>query len=239
MKRNNKKSIEGFSIIELLVVLTIMSVMAAVTGYYLMNHQKLYKPDNQALQIIDVLQEARQRALTKRETMRVEIDLTDNMVRLIDENTPATEADDRQLKQMSLMPATDVNIEQRPTEILNAPPETLPVPAADFRPSIYPSSATHRVCTLRFQSNGQVVNAGNSPTGTNAAPSGATLYVWSPNEANANESDVARAITIVGTTGSIKMWEYHRESTQTNKWFDSRRAGGYGGQANATPVATP
>src|ERR1044072_9714123 len=96
---NKPKNLEsGFSIVELLIVLLISSIMLAITGYYFVNHQKLYKPDDQALKIVDILQEARQRALTQRETVRVEIDLTDSIVRLVDENTPTTETDDREVR---------------------------------------------------------------------------------------------------------------------------------------------
>jgi len=193
--------------------------MSAVTGYYLINHQKLYKPDDQALKIIDLLQEARQRSLTQRGTMRVEIDLTDNMVRLIDENTAtAAEADDEIIKRIPLLDASEVNIEQRATNIATNPPEPLLAGSAVFSPSVYPPSATNRVCTLRFKSNYQVVDEGNNPTGI-------TLHIWSPSKTNSSEAEIARAVTIIGTTGSIRMWEYQYNSNQANKWADSRRSG--------------
>ena len=212
---------------ELMIVLIIISIMSAVTGYYLINHQTLYKPDDQALQIIDLLQEARQRSLTQRETIRVEIDLVDNMIRLIDENEPEPKgaADDEPIRQLALLPTGDVQIERRALDIPDNPPETLPAPSANFLPSVYPPSAPNRVCTIRFQSNGRVVSAGNSPADGSAPPTGVTLHVWSPKKNNPNESDVVRAITIIGTTGSIKMWEYERNSTAANKWIDSRRSG--------------
>jgi len=227
MKNHQINSAEGFSLVELMIVLVIISIMSAITGYYLVNHQKAYKPDEQALQIVDILQEARQRSLTQRETMRVEIDLSDNAIRLIQENQPEPTgaADDELIKQITLLDPLEVNIEQRPAEITDNPPETLPAPTAVFKPSIYPSSAPHRVCTIRFQSNGQAVSAGNSPADGNAPPTGVSLFIWSPNSVNATESDIARAITIIGTTGSIRMWEYRRDSTDSNKWADSRRTG--------------
>lgn len=224
MKKAKNKSIEGYSLVEIMVVLTVVSIMSGITGYYLTNHSKLYKPDDQAQQIADILQEARQRSLTQRETMRVEIDLTDNIVRLIDENTTTTSADDEIKRQTSLLPVNEVNIEQRASDVSTNPPEPLPVLSAVFKPSIYPPSAPHRVCTLRFKSSGQVFDAGNSATGANDTVTGATLHIWSPDPNDPTKSSIARAITVVGTTGSIRMWEYTKEPNATSKWSDSRRA---------------
>jgi len=224
-----QKSDAGYTLIELMIVLIIISIMSAVSGYYLINHQTLYKPDDQALKIIDIFQEARQRSLTQRGTMRVEIDLNDNMIRLIDENKPMPTgaADDEQIRQLPLLPASDVQIEQRAPDVADNPPETLPVPSANFLPSVYPSSTPNRVCTIRFQSNGLVVSAGNSPADGNAPPTGVTLHIWSPKKSSVNESEVVRAITVIGTTGSVKMWEYRRDETAASKWVDSRRGGSY------------
>ena len=227
--RDKQKNFEsGFSLIELMIVLVISSIMLAITGYYFVNHQKLYKPDDQSLKIVDILQEARQRSLTQRTTVRVEIDLTNNTVRLIDEKKVDTETDDREIRKMTLLPQTEVKLLQRPDDISYNPPETLPAPSAVFTNSVYPSSSSHNVCTIRFQSNGTVVNAGTNATGTGATVTGLTLHIWSPKKSNANEAEIARAITIIGSTGSIRMWEFDNTNTDPNKWQDSRRTGVYG-----------
>ena len=67
----NRKS-HGFSIIELLVVMVIMLVLAGFS-IYMLNGKELYNTDDQAYTVMDVLKEARQRAITQREIMRVEI----------------------------------------------------------------------------------------------------------------------------------------------------------------------
>lgn len=229
-----KKNQDGFSVIEILLVLGIIMVISGASVFYLSAHQKLYKTDDQTLVIIDFLQEARQRSLTQRETMRVEIDIIDNSIRLIDENTTATENDDAVLKEHNLYLPNDVRMDRRPNEISDNPPEPLPVSTAVFSPSVYPSSGAHRVCTFRFQSNGTILDAGNNATGNNASIAGATLHIWQPDKTNNDQSTVARAITLIGSTGSIRLWEYDRASTQTNKWKDSRRISSYGGQSGGT-----
>jgi len=218
MNEQQNKSAEGFSIVELLIVLIIISIMGSVTGYYLSAHQTLYKADEQTSHIIDVFQDARQLSLTKKETMRVEIDLTDNVIRLIDENESVDETDHDVVRQIPLLDSSAVNIERRAVNVATNPPEPLPTQSAVFSPSVYPPSVTHRVCTLRFKSNFQVVDEDDNPTGV-------TLHVWSPSKNNANDSEIARAITVIGTTGSIRTWEYNFNSTDANKWKDSRRSG--------------
>jgi prepilin-type N-terminal cleavage/methylation domain-containing protein len=223
-----RKTKNGFSTVELLVVLVIIGVLAGMTGFYYTAHRNLYKPDDQSLKLIDIFQEARQRALTQRETMRVELDTTDNIARIIEENSPATETDDREIRRISLFEVNEVKISRRADNIGYNPPEPLPVANAFFTISNYPSSSTHTVCTIRFQSNGMVLNGGSDAIGTGATPTGVTLHIWSPQKNSPNDADIARAITIIGSSGSLRLWEYDKTSTETNKWQDSRRSGGYG-----------
>jgi hypothetical protein len=216
--------------VELLIVLTVITILLGISLFYLTGHQKLYRPDEQALKIVDIFQEARQRSLTQRETMRVEIDLTDNTVRLIDENLPNSADDDRLVRNVVLVPQTEVKLNSRPPDIPTNPIEIMPVPAAQFRPSVYPASAAHNVCTFRFQRNGTVVNEGTDAVGSNATTTGLTLFIWSPKSTAQNESEIARAITVIGATGSVRFWEYNRSVSDANKWKDSRRMSIYGGQ---------
>lgn len=221
----------GFSIVEMLIVLTVMVILSGFSLFYLSGHQRLFRPDEQSLKIVDMMQEARQRSLTQRETMRVEIDLTDGIIRLIDENTPATADDDRIVRSAELFPASEIKLETRPPDISTNPEEAMPVPQAQFRQSIHPESISNTVCTYRFLRNGTVVDQGTDAVGTNAVPTGSTLFIWSPKKDNPSESDIARAITVIGATGSVRFWEYNRNLSEANKWKDSRRSGVYGGSS--------
>lgn len=228
-KLHPRVSESGFTSIELLMVLTIITIMSAVSIFYLVGHQELYKPDDQSLQLGDILQEARQRSLTQRETLRVEINLTDNIARLIDENRETTVDDDVVLKTLKLFPQEQVRVGDRASNVTANPPEPLPADTAVFVTSVYPSSISDSVCTLRFKSNGAVHNAGNDAVGSGSIATGATIHLWSSDPADANNADIARALTVIGATGTVRMWEWNFNSTETNKWNDSRRAGTYGG----------
>ncbi|HEY0461026.1 MAG TPA: prepilin-type N-terminal cleavage/methylation domain-containing protein [Pyrinomonadaceae bacterium] len=227
----------GFSMVELLIVLTVITILLGISLFYLSGHERLLRPDEEALKIIDVFQEARQRSLTQRETMRVEIDLTDNMARLIDENLPGSAGDDRAVRSVVLVPQAEVKLDSRPPDISTNPTEMMSVPAAQFRPSVYPSSTAHNVCTFRFLRNGTVVNEGTDALGSNATTTGLTLFIWSPKPNSTTESEIARAITVIGATGSVRFWEYNRSLSDANKWKDSRRMSIYGGTAGGSNTA--
>ena len=146
-----QRSQAGFSIIEILVVVGIIGIMSAVAIFYATNHKKAYQPDDQALMLADMLQEARQRSLTQRRTMRVEINLSSNTAKLYDENANATSSsDDVVLKAMNLFAPTNVKVDSRPSQVAYNPAESMPVPTAVFKPSVYTPSISQSVCTIRF-----------------------------------------------------------------------------------------
>lgn len=227
-KKTYISTADGFSLTELLVVMLMIGIMSAIAIYYATAHKRAYKPDDQALLMTDMLQEARQRALTQRRTMRVEVNLTNNSAKLYDENTNSTTAnDDFLVKALELFGTASVRVDSRPSEITYNPAELAPVPNAVFSPSVYPPSISQSVLTIRFLANGQAVNAGTNAIGSGSVPTGVTLHVWSPTAADNTKSEIARAITVLGATGVIRTWEFRKNSTESDKWFDSRRAGSY------------
>jgi prepilin-type N-terminal cleavage/methylation domain-containing protein len=229
--QNNIRAGEhGFSLIELLMVVVMILIITGVSLFYLSGNRKLYNTDEEALQVIDLIQDARQRALTQRETLRVEIDLTSNIGRVINENTVSTATDDKMLRQVKFYASNMVRLDTRPNNVTTAPPETLPAPTAVFVGSQHPLSSGHNVATFRFMPDGTVRDAGTSALGVNSVPTGATLYIWKPKTSNNNESDLTKAITIIGTTGSVRMWDLAVAPDGSTFWKDSRRSA-YGSPA--------
>jgi Tfp pilus assembly protein FimT len=224
MKTQKPYSEAGFSVAELIVVLALSAIMTTVSLYYLYSHQKLYKPDEQAALLIDMLQEARQRALTEKVTMRVEMDLTDNVARLINEGDATISTDDKVVRIFSLKAVQEVNIEKRPNNVNVSPTEPSPVNAVTFAAnSTHPLSLNHKVATLRFRKDGTVYNAGTNALGAGAEMTGATIFLWQPDKSNANNSTITRAITIIGTSGAIRLWNYYPGLAANVSWKDSRR----------------
>ena len=207
-----EKHAEGFSLLELIIVMVIMMIMAGLTVFALRANKESYKTDDQALQVMDMLQEARFRALSQREIMRVEINLATHQVRLIDENDPLVADDDTVVRMLPIAVDSDIKVSSRPASVTANPPSLLSCPDVVFAPSLHPTSQAQPVATFRFNLLGQVLNAGVNDTGQNAVLTSSTLFLWPPNPANPTSPTnpgLVRAITILGTTGAMQFWRYN------------------------------
>ncbi len=161
--------------------------------------------------------------------MRVEVNLASNTAKLYDENQNATSSsDDFLIRSLNLFASARVRVDARPSEIGYNPPELMSVPNAVYSPSVYTPTVSQSALTVRFLANGSAVNAGTNSIGTGAVPTGVSLHIWSPKESNNVESDIARCLTVLGATGIIRLWEFDRNSSASNKWKDSRRSSSYG-----------
>ena len=196
----------GFSLIELLVVAAIIIILSVYAVIALMPHKNAYKTDDQALQILDFMRDAGQRALTNRRTMRLEIDLTANVIRIIDK-TP-----DTVVRQMPLESTANVKIATTPAST-NKAPGTVPAPPApsNYAAAVYTTSTdsvslNNSVCVLQFGSDGTVKDQSNTITST-------TLYLWQPQSSTVTDTPAnvqgVRAITVFGGTGAVKFWKYN------------------------------
>jgi prepilin-type N-terminal cleavage/methylation domain-containing protein len=202
----NKKNQSGFSLMELIMVVVIVMILSTFTLITLRSTQLLVI-DNQGKQIIDVLDEARQKAMNQRQTMRVEINRTRNQIRLIDENDPALANDDIEVKRFGL--SADINVGTTPNNITSNPATTSPIPVANYQTSNYQLSPGEEKITLRFRRNGQV---SNSETDLSLV-SGVTIFLATnklTNTANNNGNPsskplMVRAVTVLGGSGDTSL----------------------------------
>lgn len=206
-KTNFLSSEQGFSLFELLIVIVLISILtaAAVLGTA---STKLFAADNQALIITDILQEARQKALTERKTLRVELNDTKKLIRLIDENkTTSTASDDEIIRTKSFDPATSVGTRPGNIDPVNSvlPQSGSPVPEMQYTQTNYLLSENDNVKTLRFTPSGEVVDGGTDNLGTGAINTGATIYVY--NGASGSQSNIVRAITLSGITAGAQLFK--------------------------------
>lgn len=222
MKHCQIKSDEGFSIAELMIVVAIIGIIS-LFAFMSLGSEKLHNTDKETLKIIDLLQEARQRSLSQRNTMRVEINATKKLVRLIDERVLGTASDDIEIKAVSYSDGS-VYIGTAPSNMSDTPTELTPVSPITFSTSNHPLSNNDNVATMRFLRNGTVTNAGSDAIGSGAVPTGATIYVWSkfPNDTSTTPTiaQIFRAITVLGTRGSTRMWKCMTSNGECTDWVN-------------------
>jgi Tfp pilus assembly protein FimT len=187
----------GFSLIELFIVVAILFILTAISIPYLSSYKRSYRADNQALKLMDLLREASQLAATKRRTHRFEINVTDNTVRVVNENQ-AGSADDVVIKTIPLDAGDGLlRVDRRPANIVTVPnPPTYN--DADF------GNSNPKIWSIAFQRDGSVVDSDGDPVSAN-------LYVWEPvsgNSDDAKDKKLVRAITLFSGSGAVRYWKH-------------------------------
>lgn len=201
---------KGFSLIELLLVIMMIAILVAVSVMSFASTRK-YDADNQALELVDLLNQARQSALNQRRVFRVEINKTKRQVSLINENDFNTADDDRIVKFITLRKGVFVN--EVPSNVAAAPTASTPIPILDFVSSGYPLSSGEEKVTLRFARNGRVLDTGSDSIGTGSLMRGATIYVYT-NREGTDTPEIIRAVTVTQTSGSTSILRCSFDSTK-------------------------
>lgn len=200
-----RRSESGFSIIELVIVLVIIAILSAISLPYIYSYKKLYKSEDQSLKVMDLMREAAQLALTRRRTMRLEIDLTANALLIIDENGAAPNT---LIKSIPLELPREVRMDIIPAGVVkpNPPNYTDAAYSADATGHLVGGATVvgNTVWAVRFKSDGSAVNAAGIPISAN-------IYVWPPvtvGSTTPRNTKEIRAITMFGGSGAIRYWKY-------------------------------
>ena len=207
---NNYRSSEsGFSLIELIIVMLVMVIISLI-AYKSFSSIRHYDADNKAYVVMDMLKEARQRAITQQETLRVELNKSTNTAHLYNENEAGDDSDDVELKAYRLSGDGLVYFDRAPDNSPGNPSTSSPAPIIQYKTSVYSNSSGDQVATLRFLRNGRVTDAGSDSIGSNSVELGATIFFWSPRETSSGLSTthakVLRAITVSGASGNPTYW---------------------------------
>lgn len=206
---------KGFSLVELLVVIGIVIILSTIT-LITMASVKKYAADDQAKRLIDVFDEARQRSLNQRKTLRVEINQTKKSVILIDEASGSTAADDFVIKSVPFYSL--VNIGGTPGGISSAPTASTPIPVAAYSNSTYPLSAGEQKITFRFKPGGKVVDVGTDNIGTGSLVTGGTVYVYSTKNNAGGNPEIIRAVTLIGVSADSSIYKCTYSANVCGNW---------------------
>ena len=181
---------DGYSLLQLLVVLSIVIIMTAAAVFSLAPQRRAYRTDDAAGQVTNFLRDAYQRALSQRQTMRLQLDRSAMLIKIIDENALPV-GDEIEVRREKLNPEVSVS---QPTVGGSA----LIAPAAPYN---YPVAVySNNLWEVRFRSDGSVVDtAGNSVS--------ATLF-FSMVSPKTTDTNLIRAVTLFGPSGSIRYWRY-------------------------------
>lgn len=212
-RRSARYAERGASIVEIVMALVIIGLLSAISLPYIVNYKKFYKSEDQALKIIDLMREANQLALAQRRTIRFEIDLTDNVILLIDQNASAAGT---QIKKVPLEKTSDIRVDTLPTGVTKPNPPNYTDIAFTTDTVGHTVGATtvtgHSIWAARFKRDGSVVNAADTPISVN-------IYVFPPvsngSTTPRNKNEV-RAITMFGGSGAIRYWRYENTAFVAN-----------------------
>jgi type II secretory pathway pseudopilin PulG len=191
----------GFSLLELVIVMSIMIIMMGMALWTFAPRRRAFAADDAAAQVLDFVRMANQRALAERQPMLLEINPTNETIRLTDENG-AGAGDDVVLREESLLPVAEVAI-RKPTA--NAP-AALPTPFAATAVNA-DSQLVSGTWRARFLSTGSMTKPSDGSLQTTA------FYFWQPPGNNASATGPSstadvRVATVSGASSSTKLLRY-------------------------------
>ena len=191
---------DGFSLIELLIVIAMVVILTTISVFALRSSKRSYAPDDEANQIVSFFREAHQRAISQRQTQRVTIDRVNLVVRLMDEG---------------LLPGGDeveiIRGKLNGTVAMTQPSiggTLIPLPPAPYNYNAAVFTAS--VAQYRFRADGSVVD----PLGNSVS---ATFY-FTPIDMNDQSQTLVRGVTLFGPSGSTRAWKYDGAKFISGAW---------------------
>jgi len=189
---------EGYSLVELLVVISVIAIVTAIAVFSFTNTREMYNADDAANRVVNYFREANSKAVSNHHSYRVTINNITNTISLIDEVTLASGNNDGET-----INGDDVLVKQEPVGVrvlLTQPttPSTVNPPAPPFNYAA--ASFVSNVWTGHFQSDGTV-------TDVNLAPISCTMFFQPVDKQNI--AQLIRAVTLFGPSGSIRLWAYN------------------------------
>ena len=184
--RKNKQN--GFSVVELLIVVLIVSIIAVLALPQIMSSRRLFRFAGVQKQVVNTLREARQHALSQRKPITFRYENAAKRIILFG-GTFGVAGDAK--NQIIELTGNGVTLDEltygRPTG----------VSTAALGDATNLTTLTANVVDVAFQTDGSVVDGSNNPINK-------ALFFYDTNTPN----DTAFAVSILGAGGRAKLWRY-------------------------------
>lgn len=191
----------GFSLIELMVVVSIVLIVSAIAVTSLRPNLEQARVDAAMREVISTFRQAREFAIANRRYVQVTFP-ANNQIRVTQMNTltPGAGAVNTVLTTVTLAPPLVFNLDGMPVTPDDAPPNG----CGTLAPIVFECIANGPVGGMIFQSDGELLD------GFTFLPINGTVFMGMP-----GEQSTARAATILGTTGRVRGWK----SNGATAWY--------------------
>ena len=187
-ERNGRNGQRGFSMIELVVVVSIILVVTAISITQLKPNLQNARIDAAMRQVVETFRQAREFAIANRRYVQVTFP-ANNQLQITQLNTLTTGAG-------GINPVLDtVTLAPPLIFTLDGMPDT-PDAYGNTSAIVFESVANGPVGGMVFQSDGEFLD------GTTFLPINGTVYLGIP-----GQQSTARAVTVLGTTGRVRGWK--------------------------------
>ena len=233
--QNVTKPNNGFSLIELLIVITIASILTAIAIPQMISQRRLMRSTALTRELLTQMRHARQLAMSEQQAVTFQYDDVTKEIRIIDHNNdpedvrsgtavlvaadyPSTELPARVVTTVSLaqggLIATEVSY-GIPTTSTGLPTDASPIPTGPLGDGISMTALdANSKFNITFQADGSVIDPAGIPTGP-SPPAGIAVSQGIPLDQamfifnNQAAQGTAAALSVLGASGRIKVWRYN------------------------------
>jgi prepilin-type N-terminal cleavage/methylation domain-containing protein len=198
----------GFSLVEMIIVLLLLAILAAVAIPELIMSRKLWQFAGMKQQIVASLREARQLAISQNRRITLQYNDTTKTLRIFDDNSNITPPPDGGVGPINDSRNKIVRLDINgvsPTDIVYGTPSgLLPLPLTLDDTAIFSCASAGRICA------GEIVNVtfnarGDAINQVNGNPANYAFFFYN----NHIGAEAAFAISVLGPGGRVRVWAYN------------------------------
>lgn len=211
-------SAKGFTLIELVIVVTIITILGAVSVQQLLGSRKLIRSAAVTRELAGVLRDARQMAISQRRAITFQYDDSKKQVNIINHGTDSEGVGVSGLVVLTAANypnSTGSTVERTyslaasgipASDIAYGLPPGVPTTLNKLGDNVTLSTLTSQKLNVTFQPDGTVVDKDGNTLDV-------AIFIYNVSK----PKDTASAISVLGGTGRIKAWRY---SSGSNKYLE-------------------